>query len=43
MVVAAFFFASMGVCVKIASSQFNAAELVFYRGLLGIFVKIMQG
>ncbi|WP_027477019.1 DMT family transporter [Curvibacter gracilis] len=37
MVVAAFFFASMGVCVKIASSQFNAAELVFYRGLLGIF------
>jgi choline monooxygenase len=26
MVVAAFFFASMGVCVKIASNQFNAAE-----------------
>lgn len=36
MVVAAFFFATMGVCVKLASSHFNAAELVFYRGLLGI-------
>ncbi len=30
-------FASMGVCVKFASNHFNSAELVFYRGLLGIF------
>ncbi len=36
MVLAAFFFASMGVCVKIASAWFSAAELVFYRGLLGM-------
>ncbi|AOG24860.1 DMT family transporter [Acidovorax sp. RAC01] len=36
MVLAAFLFASMGVCVKIASGFFNSAELVFYRGLIGI-------
>lgn len=35
MVLAAFLFASMGVCVKFASGHFNAAELVFYRGLIG--------
>ena len=26
----------MGVCVKIASAWFTSAELVFYRGLIGI-------
>ena len=36
MVLAAFFFASMAVCVKIASDWFNSAELIFYRGLLGM-------
>ncbi len=36
MVLAAFLFASMGMCVKIASEWFSAAELVFYRGLLGM-------
>ncbi|AEG92393.1 DMT family transporter [Ramlibacter tataouinensis] len=36
MVLAAFFFASMAVCVKIASAWFNSAELVFWRGLLGM-------
>jgi drug/metabolite transporter (DMT)-like permease len=36
MVLAAFLFASMGVCVKIASGSFNAAELVFYRGLISV-------
>ncbi|GAB2748351.1 DMT family transporter [Melaminivora jejuensis] len=36
MVLAAFLFASMGVCVKIASQWFSAAELVFYRGLIGM-------
>jgi len=36
MVLAAFFFASMAVCVKFASPWFNAAELVFYRGVLGM-------
>ncbi len=37
MLAAAFFFASMAVCVKFASEHFNSAELVFYRGLLGMF------
>ena len=36
MVLAAFMFASMGVCVKYASAHFNPAELVFYRGLIGM-------
>lgn len=36
MVLAAFAFASMAVCVKIASEWFNSAELVFWRGLLGM-------
>lgn len=33
MVLGAFFFASMGVCVKIASEFFNSFELVFWRGV----------
>ncbi len=36
MVLAALIFASMGVCVKFASAYFGSAELVFYRGLIGI-------
>ncbi|AVP58439.1 DMT family transporter [Pulveribacter suum] len=36
MVLAAFLFASMGLCVKIASAWFTAAELVFWRGLIGM-------
>ena len=36
MLAAAFFFATMAVCVKFASAHFNMAELVCYRGLLGI-------
>jgi drug/metabolite transporter (DMT)-like permease len=36
MLLAAFFFASMAVCVKIASVWFTSAELVFWRGALGI-------
>jgi drug/metabolite transporter (DMT)-like permease len=38
MVLAAFLFASMGVCVKIASADFNAAELVCYRGIIGMVI-----
>jgi drug/metabolite transporter (DMT)-like permease len=38
MLLAAFLFATMGVCVKIASQYFNAAELVCYRGIIGIFI-----
>lgn len=33
MVLGALLFASMGVCVKMASAQFTTAELVFYRGV----------
>ncbi len=36
MVLGSLFFATMAVCVKFASAWFNAAELVFYRGLLGM-------
>ncbi|WBY00986.1 DMT family transporter [Ramlibacter tataouinensis] len=36
MLIASFAFASMAVCVKVASEWFNAAELVFYRGLVGM-------
>ena len=36
MVMAAVFFSTMAVCVKFASQWFNSAELVFYRGLLGM-------
>lgn len=36
MVLAALLFASMGVCVKIASQWFSSAELVLYRGLISI-------
>lgn len=36
MVLASLIFATMGVCVKIASTWFSSAELVFYRGLIGV-------
>ena len=36
MLAAAFFFATMAVCVKFASAHFTLAELVCYRGLLGM-------
>jgi S-adenosylmethionine uptake transporter len=38
MLLASFFFAAMGACVKIASAWFNAAELVCYRGILGMLM-----
>jgi S-adenosylmethionine uptake transporter len=34
-VVASFLFASMAVCVKLASDQYTPGEIVFYRGLMG--------
>jgi len=36
MLLGSFFFATMAVCVKIASAWFTPAELIFYRGLLGM-------
>ncbi len=38
MVLASLIFASMGVCVKFASEHFNTAELVCYRGVIGVLV-----
>jgi len=35
MLAASFLFATMGVCVKLASAHYAAAEIVFYRGLIG--------
>ncbi len=36
MIAATFLFATMGVCVKLASSQYDAGEIVMYRGLVGV-------
>lgn len=36
MVLGAFFFASMGVCIKFASAHFSSYEVVGYRGLIGV-------
>ena len=36
MVLSAFVFSTMAVCVKFAAVHFNNAELVFYRGVIGI-------
>jgi len=38
MVLGAFFFATMAVCVKIASDWFSNSELIFYRGLVGMLL-----
>ena len=36
MILSAFVFSTMAVCVKYASEHFNSAELVFYRGVIGV-------
>ncbi|MFT4266506.1 MAG: DMT family transporter [Xenophilus sp.] len=36
MVLSALLFASMGVCVKFASAHFSSAEVVFWRGVIGM-------
>ena len=33
---ASFLFASMGVCVKLASAHYSTGEIVFYRGMVGL-------
>ena len=35
MVLATFLFASMGVCVKLASAEYAPGEIIFYRGAIG--------
>jgi S-adenosylmethionine uptake transporter len=39
-VLASFLFATMGVCVKLASAQYSAGEIVFYRSLTGALVML---
>lgn len=41
MVLASFFFATMAVGIKVASSSFNLFELVFYRGLVSIVFMVL--
>ena len=36
MALGALFFAFMGVCIKLASSDYSSMEIVFYRGLTGM-------
>ena len=36
MILSSLFFASMGVCIKYAAAHFNNAELLCYRGLVGL-------
>jgi len=38
MLIATLLFAAMGVCVKFASAQYGAGEIVMYRGLIGTLV-----
>jgi drug/metabolite transporter (DMT)-like permease len=38
MVLASFLFATMSVCVKLASELYSTAEIVFYRGMVGAVV-----
>ncbi len=38
MVLASFLFATMGVCVKLASGLYPTGEIVFYRGLVGVLM-----
>ena len=43
MLLASLFFATLGVCVKFASAHFNSAELVCYRGILGmLFIYLLM-
>ena len=39
-VLASFLFATMGVCVKFASSQYDAGEIVFYRSITGTLMML---
>ena len=41
MVLASFLFATMGVCVKLASGQYSAGEIVFYRSLTGALLMLV--
>ena len=36
MILAAFAFSAMGVCVKLASAHYSTGEIVFYRSIIGV-------
>ena len=38
MIAATFLFATMGVCVKLASALYDAGEIVMYRGMVGVLM-----
>jgi hypothetical protein len=38
MLCASLLFSTMGVCVKLASAQYSAGEIVLYRGLIGAVI-----
>jgi S-adenosylmethionine uptake transporter len=40
MIAASFLFAGMGVCVKLASTQYSAAEIVFYRSFINLLFMV---
>ena len=42
MVCASFLFATMGVCVKLASAQYGAGEIVFYRSVTGTLMMLLH-
>lgn len=41
MIAASFFFACMGVCVKLASGEYSAAEIVFYRSSINLLFMLI--
>jgi drug/metabolite transporter (DMT)-like permease len=41
MVLASFLFATMGVCVKLASAEYSPGEIIFYRGVIGSVLLFM--
>lgn len=41
MILASFCFAAMGVCVKLASASFSAAEIVFYRAAISLVFMVV--
>ncbi|HKW84151.1 MAG TPA: EamA family transporter, partial [Burkholderiaceae bacterium] len=41
MILASFLFATMGVCVKLASAHYDAGEIVFYRGVTGALLMLL--
>lgn len=38
MILGSFLFATMGVCIKMGAEYFNSAELVFWRGVIGVLL-----